>query len=636
MVPATFMCHECQGFFPTEVALAKHLMDHNRLKALRRLEFAAPVQQGHLVSSLYKPGPIQRPCQVPFVPSLCEAVPIQRPYQVPPPPPMCDPNAISTGTQLHTGLVHGIVVHYNDDNGFGFIKRTMPGAPSKQVYFHISKCNIQTPRPRCGESVYFTEKQGPKGPQVTSLVRSATTPPAGTNVSSSASVVVQPPLPPGNGPDCKTTKPVQTMLAESPSFFQGRSFPRFVYVDLDNVWVSFVNANHLVGRFPSAASTRDLLLNLDGFTRRLATGEEGSSVSRLVAFYFNTPEGIANRLRKTSHGGVTWDVRKQEATTDTTMQLELLNAKRPCETHPKTLVLVTGDGNIATNGMCFREILDLYLRDGWFVEVHAWLSSLARSYTEFQRQYPSTVVIRPFDDKDVLEIVNSRMQPNSESSSTLEKKANARSAMQRERGIVVSYEVVGGFGTIAKVGAAAGSYVRFQSSVCNIKRPPPTVGEKVMLVETMGPKGPTASVVYRKVSNKSSVRPKKPQTAAFQGKNKAAAKGRRSHTQDDLAAALTRAMRAMSALNSPKASSNTNTSQLVHPAVEQVEPKNQRQLCAEHYEYIINQLNHSEFGLYLPSALAILRRTHEREASTIEQTDPATQRELLLVSLQEG
>lgn len=206
----------------------------------------------------------------------------------------------------------------------------------------------------------------------------------------------------------KSVQVKQQMLAEAPSQFKGSNCPRFVYVDLDNVWVSFVRAEHLVARFPGAASTRDLMLNLDGFTRRLAAGAAGSSVIQLMAFYFNTPEAIAARLRQLSHDGVAWDVRKQETMTDTTMQLELLNAKRPCAAHPKTLVLVTGGGNIAPNGMCFREIMDLYLRDGWFVEVHAWLFTMARSYIEFQREYASSVVIRPFDDKAVGDIVRTR------------------------------------------------------------------------------------------------------------------------------------------------------------------------------------------------------------------------------------
>lgn len=90
------------------------------------------------------------------------------------------------------------------------------------------------------------------------------------------------------------------------------------------------------------------------------------------------------------------------------MQLELLNAKRPCMAHPKTMVLVTGDGNTASNGMCFREIMDLYLCDGWFVEVHAWLFTMATAYIDHQREYPRNVVLRPFDDEDIGEILRSR------------------------------------------------------------------------------------------------------------------------------------------------------------------------------------------------------------------------------------
>lgn len=213
---------------------------------------------------------------------------------------------------------------------------------------------------------------------------------------------------------CKGVHQKQRLLSQSPPFFQGGRFPRYVYVDLDNVWVSFLNAHHIVERFPGVASTRELQLDLEGFARRLAIGEAGSTVARMVLFYFNTPESIAAKLRSIQVPGVQWDVRKQETTTDTTMQLELLNAKCPCAAHRKTLVLVTGDGNVAPNSMCFRYIVDMYLIDGWFVEVHAWLSTMARAYIDFQREYPSTVMIRPLDDDQVGEIVQVRPRQRAE------------------------------------------------------------------------------------------------------------------------------------------------------------------------------------------------------------------------------
>ncbi|TYZ63217.1 hypothetical protein PybrP1_003214 [[Pythium] brassicae (nom. inval.)] len=283
-------------------------------------------------------------------------------------------------------LEHGIVHHYNAEKGYGFIiDATITTAAERErattAFFHISNCDVQTPEPRIGERVLFEKQGGPKRPAATAVYRVEINPPAAVgraNPPKESSTSAKPPAASGSTTSLeKAFNERRKLLAELPSFFQGGKHPRYVYVDLDNIW---------------------------GFTQRLAEGEPGSTVSRLVAFYYNTPETIAAKLRTMGHNGVNWNVRRQETTTDTSMQLELLNAKRPCAAHPKTLVLVTGDGNIAPNSMCFREIMDLYIRDGWFVEVHAWLTTMARSYIEYQREYPSTVVIRPFDDGNVGEI----------------------------------------------------------------------------------------------------------------------------------------------------------------------------------------------------------------------------------------
>lgn len=327
---------------------------------------------------------------------------------------------------------HGIIDHYSAEAGFGFLRTEGDPDEKNNLYFHISVCDVQTPAPRAGERVLFIVDIQPVPHVVALIQRVALTEQAPASIfqeskpprgfSAQSAVVQQPEHTRKEEREgasntsafvhkmAKKVKSVEKALASTPSFFQGSSYQRYVYVDLDNIWVSFIRANHLVNHFPGAASTKDLFLDLEGFTRRLASTKESAPVARLVAFYYNTPEAIANRLRKISHGSVAWDVRKQETTTDTTMQLELLNAKRPCKAHPKTLVLVTGDGNIAPNGMCFREILDLYLRDGWYVEVHAWLSSMARSYIEFQRQYPSSVIIRPFEREGIKAIVRPRKQ----------------------------------------------------------------------------------------------------------------------------------------------------------------------------------------------------------------------------------
>lgn len=329
----------------------------------------------------------------------------------------------------------GVVQHYVADAGFGFLRNETDPDEINNVYFSITSCDVQTPPPRVGERVLFSRDGNSKQATVAAVRRVNPTAvamlpvpdsrPSRPNLATKGTVIrrMEPTQTPRETPrptrgnrrqNAEAAEALQRavyvkqqMLAEVPTLYEGGKHPRYVYVDLDNVWVSFVRAEHIVDRYPGVTSTRQLILDLEGLTRRLV-GETRGCVVRLVAFYFNTPETIATQLRQVTHGDFAWDIRKQETTSDTTMQLELLTSKRPCTAHPKTLVLVTGDGNIAPNGMCFREIMDLYLRDGWFVEVHAWLSSMARSYIEFQREYPSTVVIRPFDDDDVGEIVSTR------------------------------------------------------------------------------------------------------------------------------------------------------------------------------------------------------------------------------------
>ena len=348
-------------------------------------------------------------------------------------------------------MERGVIACYNANAGYGFLRSVDDDAKAADVqtelnniHFSITDCDVQTPPPRVGERVLFTKRDSSKRPIVTALYRMELNVEATAPVSIRQSVVSHatnsPPkqrhIAANSPPKPRTAEPTaparrsserrhdppdatsnainravdakRKLLDASPSSYIGGAMPRSVYVDLDNIWVSYVRAEHLVGLFPGAQTTRDLELDLEGFTRRLAQGERGSSVTRLVAFYYNTPDKIADKLRTMSFDGVGWDVRKQETTSDTSMQLELLNAKRPCVAHPKTLVLVTGDGNIAPNGMCFREIMDLYLRDGWLVEVHAWLFTMAKSYIEYQREYPKNVVIRPFDDDEVGEILRSR------------------------------------------------------------------------------------------------------------------------------------------------------------------------------------------------------------------------------------
>lgn len=372
------LCSECGGLFPSQEALAQHLLDHNRLRVL---DDAVPVAVP--VAAMSTPQAEHAAVSPPAFPAESSR-----------PPP------VSTPSELEKGLVK----LYNADERFGFITR---GDGSEDVFFHVNDCDVQTPEVSVGEIVRFEDEQGPRGRRAARVIRN--NPGGGNHGRPSASP--RTPTRKSSPRDFeKLLRAKQRALAELPQKFGGGKYPRFVYVDLDNIWTSFMKARHILSSFEGAETTRDLLFDLDGLTLRLSSGGASSSVDRLVAFYFNTPETIARALRKRRYlpDGVTWDVRKQETASDTSMQLELLKDKRPCGSYPKTLVLVTGDGNIAPNGMGFRDVVDLYLRDGWFIEVHAWLSTTAQSYIEFQRQYPSQVVIRPFDDGRVVELVRIR------------------------------------------------------------------------------------------------------------------------------------------------------------------------------------------------------------------------------------
>lgn len=235
------------------------------------------------------------------------------------------------------GLEGGIIVHYISETGFGFLRHVDEMDEVNNLHFDVSYCDIQTPSPRVGEVVMFGVREGRGRPIVTVVHRQkcytaeATRSPhvqtqrVREQPAKSTSSVSLPKYnaytkPAGSrrhaSPDASKFSvymAVETkwkLLAEAPSCYAGGSMPRYVYVDFDYIWVSYVRAEHLVDRFPGAQTTQDLEINLQGFTQILAQGENGSSVVRLVAFYYNTPERVAALLRTMSYGGVDWDVRK--------------------------------------------------------------------------------------------------------------------------------------------------------------------------------------------------------------------------------------------------------------------------------------------------------------------------------------
>ncbi|KAL4161051.1 hypothetical protein PRNP1_001608 [Phytophthora ramorum] len=65
----------------------------------------------------------------------------------------------------------------------------------------------------------------------------------------------------------------------------------------------------------------------------------------------------------------------------------------------KTLVLAAGDGYIGTaNANAYSEIICKFLKQGWYVEIHAWLHALNNGYLILQSEHPGRVVVKPLDD----------------------------------------------------------------------------------------------------------------------------------------------------------------------------------------------------------------------------------------------
>lgn len=183
------------------------------------------------------------------------------------------------------------------------------------------------------------------------------------------------------------------MLQDTQSQYSAGSRQRFVYMDFDNVTGSvFAEKSHLYRRVPGARSKSDLFLDLDALTKRVC-GDDPSLVQTPRATYYNSFPHHTKALMNRN-----WRVVKQETESDTTLQLELLSQLvTSTENADKTLVLVTGDGNTAANGGSFKGIVDKYLQNNWFVEIHAWLHSLNMNYIELQKKYPLRLVVRPLD-----------------------------------------------------------------------------------------------------------------------------------------------------------------------------------------------------------------------------------------------
>jgi hypothetical protein len=73
-----------------------------------------------------------------------------------------------------------------------------------------------------------------------------------------------------------------------------------------------------------------------------------------------------------------WDPRNgPEIHVDEALHAQILftlskNFPKTTTTAPRTLVLVTGDGNRNSNSCSFPDCVELALRRGWYVELWAW------------------------------------------------------------------------------------------------------------------------------------------------------------------------------------------------------------------------------------------------------------------------
>ena len=56
---------------------------------------------------------------------------------------------------------------------------------------------------------------------------------------------------------------------------------------------------------------------------------------------------------------------------------------------PRTIVLVTGDGNRNEGRASFPDHIDTALLNGWRIELHSWRAGLSNVYLRYEREYPA-------------------------------------------------------------------------------------------------------------------------------------------------------------------------------------------------------------------------------------------------------
>ncbi|EGZ25080.1 hypothetical protein PHYSODRAFT_251748 [Phytophthora sojae] len=190
-------------------------------------------------------------------------------------------------------------------------------------------------------------------------------------------------------------------LVRLPKMYTPGHRKRYLVLSLDNIAGSLMLSNLLYERIDGATSSRDVYLNFGALTRHLS----GSNLVKFqLATYNKTSPCVAHALERFG-----WKT-KSVASADKTMYKELMGQlyKGAVNSNGKTLVLATGDGCLGTcNTNAYREIICMFLKEGWYVEIHAWLYALNNGYLRLQKEHPGRVVVKPLDD-----VICELAQPN--------------------------------------------------------------------------------------------------------------------------------------------------------------------------------------------------------------------------------
>ncbi|ETI32097.1 hypothetical protein F443_21027 [Phytophthora nicotianae P1569] len=175
----------------------------------------------------------------------------------------------------------------------------------------------------------------------------------------------------------------QYWLMRLPKMYVSGHRQRYLFMNLDNIASSLLMSSMLYQRVDGATSARDIYLNFTALTKHLGGN---NSVTAEVKFQCWLPiEKLGWTLRLFSSD-------------DKTLYSELM-VQLDKGANGKTLVLATGDGFLgSTNPNAYREIICKFLKEGWYVEIHAWLYSLNNGYLRLQKENPGRVVVKPLDD----------------------------------------------------------------------------------------------------------------------------------------------------------------------------------------------------------------------------------------------